>query len=298
MPTHRAPSRSGVRRRPRATTQATAPAGRHRARTRSGSWPKLAVAAGLTGSSLAIAATVSTAGAAGDQPVEASLARPAAVSAVVAASSSEAAERSARSERISRTAEREPLQRNAQRGRQPSTGSAQGRHQRAAEPRPGKDRREAQQSSRADKAQQERKAERRAAKAAARHWVLPVQHYSLSARFGEVGSLWASVHTGLDFVGAYGAPVVSVAPGVVTSADYAGDYGYRVVVRLADGKRLWFCHLDSFTVHVGDRISAGEQVGTVGVTGNTTGPHLHLEVRIGGEPVDPYAALARHGLNP
>jgi murein DD-endopeptidase MepM/ murein hydrolase activator NlpD len=250
---------------------------------------------------VAIAATVSTAGVVSDQPVEG--ARPTAVAAVVAGSSPALEIRDARSQRISRTAEREPLSqpRTDERARTLSKRPAMAEPPREPVTRPEQGQHKRRATARVEKAQEERKAVRRAerrAANAARHWVLPVQHYSLSARFGEVGSLWASVHTGLDFVAAYGAPVVSVAPGVVTSTAYAGAYGYRVVVRLPDGKRLWFCHLDAVTVRVGDRLTPGDQLGTIGVSGNTTGPHLHLEVRVQDRPIDPYAALRRHGLRP
>ena len=129
--------------------------------------------------------------------------------------------------------------------------------------------------------------------------MLPLQGYYLSARFGEVGSLWSSTHTGLDFVAGAGTPVAAVAPGVVEQAGYAGAYGNRVVLRVSNGTRLWFCHLDTITVGTGARLAPGDQLGTVGSTGQVTGPHLHLEVRVSpGTPVDPFAALVSHGLQP
>ena len=142
-------------------------------------------------------------------------------------------------------------------------------------------------------------AERYAGEIAENAWVLPVTGYELTAGFGESSGLWSSTHTGLDFAAPYGAPVVSVANGTVQSTEYAGSYGNRVVVTLEDGTEVWYCHLTSFTVSPGESVVGGEQVGTVGSTGNSTGSHLHLEVRPGaGDPVDPYAALVAHGLNP
>ena len=84
---------------------------------------------------------------------------------------------------------------------------------------------------------------------------------------------------------------------VVTEIGYDGAYGNKTVVTLDDGTEIWYCHQTSYAVSVGDSVRQGEVIGYVGSTGNTTGPHLHLEVRPGaGDPVDPYAALVAHGL--
>jgi len=128
--------------------------------------------------------------------------------------------------------------------------------------------------------------------------VLPVEGYTLTARFGNSGGLWAADHTGLDFAAAEGTPILAIADGVVTEVLYDGAYGNKTVVRLEDGTELWFCHQSSQNVSVGDHVSAGDVIGAIGSTGNTTGPHLHLEVRVNGEPIDPEIALADWGLNP
>jgi murein DD-endopeptidase MepM/ murein hydrolase activator NlpD len=142
-------------------------------------------------------------------------------------------------------------------------------------------------------------AEKQAAKIALNLWHLPVASYHLTARFGESSGLWANMHTGLDFAAPTGTPVMSVTNGIVTSVDYEGAYGNQVIVTTDDGEELWYCHLNSFAVSVGDTLRSGEVLGYVGSTGNTTGPHLHLEVRPGaGDPVDPYYALVAHGVNP
>ena len=127
--------------------------------------------------------------------------------------------------------------------------------------------------------------------------VLPVQDYRLTAHYGSAGGYWSSDHTGLDFAAAEGAELVAIGDGVVTGASYDGAYGYKTVIRLEDGTDVWYCHQSTQSVSVGERVSTGQVVGAVGSTGNTTGPHLHLEVRPGGgDPVDPEAALARWGL--
>ncbi len=144
-----------------------------------------------------------------------------------------------------------------------------------------------------------RAAEARAGQIAKNQWVLPTSGYRLTARFGMAGGLWSNNHTGLDFAAPVGTPIVSVANGTITETGSAGAYGNRTVETLDDGTEIWYCHQNSIGVSPGDKVAAGQQIGEVGNTGNTTGPHLHLEVRPGGgDPVDPYQALVFHGLKP
>jgi len=144
-------------------------------------------------------------------------------------------------------------------------------------------------------------AEQHAKKLASNAWGLPLEAgtYRITARFGASSELWAYTHTGLDFAAPAGTPILSVANGEVTSTGYDGSYGNKTVVTLEDGTELWYCHQTAFAVSPGDQVSGGQVIGSVGSTGNSTGPHLHLEVRPGaGDPVDPYSALSVHGLNP
>ena len=127
--------------------------------------------------------------------------------------------------------------------------------------------------------------------------VLPVASYRLTATFGNAGSLWSSDHTGLDFAAPAGTPLVAIGDGVVTEVGYDGAYGNKTVITLEDGTELWYCHQSGQSVAVGQSVSAGDVIGAIGTTGNTTGPHLHLEVRRNGEPVDPAVALAEWGLS-
>ena len=158
---------------------------------------------------------------------------------------------------------------------------------------------EKQMAERAAKLDEMRKAaEKQAAKIKENKWVLPLEHYAITATFGQYG-LWASYHTGLDFNGDSGDPIMAVANGTVTSTGYDGAYGNKTVVTLDDGTEIWFCHQTSIYVSVGDRVNGGEVIGTVGATGNVTGSHLHLEVRPGGGgPVDPFQAFVEHGIVP
>jgi murein DD-endopeptidase MepM/ murein hydrolase activator NlpD len=129
--------------------------------------------------------------------------------------------------------------------------------------------------------------------------VLPVHAYTLTARFGQAGGRWSHFHTGLDFAAPIGTPIHAVMAGKVIFAAFAGAYGRQVQVRHYDGTVTSYSHMSAFSVSVGQVVRAGGQVGAVGVTGNTTGPHVHLEVRPGGgAPIDPEPWLRAHGLNP
>jgi murein DD-endopeptidase MepM/ murein hydrolase activator NlpD len=158
---------------------------------------------------------------------------------------------------------------------------------------------ERQMAERAAKLEEMRKAaEKQAAKIKENKWVLPLASYQLTATFGQYG-LWASYHTGLDFNGNTGDPIMAVANGTVTSTGYDGAYGNKTVLTLDDGTEIWFCHQTSIYVSVGERVNGGEVIGTVGATGHVTGSHLHLEVRPGGGgPVDPFQAFVEHGIVP
>lgn len=145
----------------------------------------------------------------------------------------------------------------------------------------------------------EASAEKEAVRLAAKQWQLPVAagQYRLTSRFGECSGLWSNCHTGLDFAAPSGTPIRASAAGTVTETGYAGAYGQRTIVRLGDGTQMWYCHQTTMLVSPGDTVAAGQVIGSVGSTGNVTGPHLHFEVRAGKDkPVDPAAALAAHGL--
>ncbi|WP_460665771.1 M23 family metallopeptidase [Kribbella swartbergensis] len=127
-----------------------------------------------------------------------------------------------------------------------------------------------------------------------------ISDYRVTATFGQGGSRWARNHTGTDFAAPIGTPIRTVMKGVVIFADWAGPYGRQVQVRHEDGTVTWYNHMSKFSVSVGETVYAGDQVGAVGMTGNTTGPHLHFEVHPGGgDAVDPMPWLRDHcGLNP
>jgi murein DD-endopeptidase MepM/ murein hydrolase activator NlpD len=130
-------------------------------------------------------------------------------------------------------------------------------------------------------------------------WHLPTDGYRLTARFGMSSGLWSHNHTGLDFAGPSGSSIYAVANGTIVSTEYDGAYGNKTIERLDDGTEIWYCHQSAFKVSVGERVVGGQSIGSLGSTGNTTGPHVHVEVRpLGGDPIDPYAAFVAHGVTP
>ena len=134
-----------------------------------------------------------------------------------------------------------------------------------------------------------------AAEKARPKWVLPVSGFRLTAGFGEYG-LWSSSHTGQDFACAYGTPIHAVGDGRIIFAAYDGAYGNKIAVEHADGTVTWYAHMDSF-VRTSGTVRAGDVIGRVGMTGNTTGAHLHFEVRPhDGAPVPPLTWLRAHGI--
>jgi murein DD-endopeptidase MepM/ murein hydrolase activator NlpD len=122
---------------------------------------------------------------------------------------------------------------------------------------------------------------------AARAWVIPVAVYRVTARFGESGSSWQFRHTGLDFQAPTGTPVRAVTDARVAAVAYHPLYGRMVVLATASGVTLWYCHLSRVSVAQGDLVRAGQRVGRIGTTGNSSGAHLHFEVRVADRPTDP-----------
>jgi len=128
-------------------------------------------------------------------------------------------------------------------------------------------------------------------------WQVPVAGYRITGQFADTGS-WSTMHTGLDFAVAQGTPIHAITSGVVTEATYDGSYGNKVVITTDDGTEIWYCHQDTLAVTVGQQINTGEVIGAVGMTGHTTGPHVHVEVRPGGgDPADPAAVLVAHRVD-
>lgn len=106
----------------------------------------------------------------------------------------------------------------------------------------------------------------------------------VSSRYGQ---RWGKLHTGIDLAASSGTHVYAWKSGAVTLSSWAGGYGNCILVKHSDGTTSRYAHLSGYNCSVGDTVAAGELIGYVGSTGNSTGPHLHFEVIINGSTVNP-----------
>ncbi|UQA94227.1 M23 family metallopeptidase [Streptomyces halobius] len=130
-------------------------------------------------------------------------------------------------------------------------------------------------------------------------WTRPVEHYRLTAPFGGAGGHWADGHTGQDFAVPVGTPVRSIGSGRIVSLTCGDGFGISMVVRHRRGWYSQYAHLSAALAVPGERVGAGERIALSGDTGNSTGPHLHFEVRrkpSRGSSVDPVAWLRKRGV--
>ncbi|MFI8193496.1 transglycosylase family protein [Streptomyces sp. NPDC085946] len=150
------------------------------------------------------------------------------------------------------------------------------------------------------KAPSDRAEERTDRSTTVRHGIVAPVSGPLGTPYRKAGSAWSKgYHTGVDFPVPTGTSVKSVAAGSVVSAGWAGSYGYQVVVRHQDGRYSQYAHLSAISVRAGQSVGAGQRIGRSGSTGNSSGPHLHFEVRTGpgfGSDIDPLAYLRSGGV--
>jgi murein DD-endopeptidase MepM/ murein hydrolase activator NlpD len=129
----------------------------------------------------------------------------------------------------------------------------------------------------------------------------PLEEYQLESGFGarhDPINHRSSFHTGLDFSAPYMTPVYATAPGVVSFAGYYGEYGKIVDIDHGNGIETRYAHLHRYTVSVGQKVGLHAQIGYLGTTGRSTGPHVHYEVLVNGEPQDPEKFLGLAHLIP
>ncbi|MCM1970934.1 MULTISPECIES: M23 family metallopeptidase [Streptomyces] len=134
----------------------------------------------------------------------------------------------------------------------------------------------------------------------ASRWVAPVETYELSASYGSGGDRWARRHTGQDFAVPIGTPVRAVGEGRVVRVSCGGPFGIEIVLQHPNGYYTQYAHLAAVAVDQGERVGTGQWIGQSGSTGNSTGPHLHFEVRVtpeSGSALDPEAWLASREVN-
>ncbi|MGW3571536.1 M23 family metallopeptidase [Streptomyces sp. NPDC000941] len=156
----------------------------------------------------------------------------------------------------------------------------------------------------AEARQKAAEAAKKAAEAKAASWVTPVASYQIGASFGRAGNLWVNNHSGQDFVVPSGTSVRAAHGGVVVKAggNGAGDgpaYGNAIVIKHADNTYSQYAHLSLVKVSVGQAVTTGQEIGLSGSTGNSTGPHLHFEIRTTpnyGSAIEPLAFLRSHGV--
>jgi len=167
----------------------------------------------------------------------------------------------------------------------------------------------------AKKAAAERAAAKKAAakkaaakKAAAKKkisWIDPVRKYTLSAKFAQAGGMWQHKHSGQDFAVPSGTRVLAAHGGTVVKAGGygAGDgpaYGNAIVIKHGNGTYSQYAHLSRIDVNVGQIVKTGQRIALSGSTGNSSGPHLHFEIRTTanyGSAIDPVKFLRAKGVH-
>lgn len=119
----------------------------------------------------------------------------------------------------------------------------------------------------------------------------PLSVGSISSRFGERSSIRSTAHTGLDIYAPSGTPIRPVSAGTVTSAGSHGSYGNLIIISHGNGVESYYGHCSAIYVSVGQSVDTSTVIGAVGSTGNSTGNHLHLEIRKDGTPLNPQRFL-------
>lgn len=135
-------------------------------------------------------------------------------------------------------------------------------------------------------------------------WRTPVHHYVLSAGFGNDGARWAHKHSGQDFAVPVGTEVQATHSGTVVKAgpNGGGDgpaYGNAIVISHGNGVYSQYAHLSQIDVHIGQSVKTGERIALSGNTGNSSGPHVHFEIRTTpnyGSAINPVSFLYKEGV--
>jgi len=129
---------------------------------------------------------------------------------------------------------------------------------------------------------------------------LPIKNGKITTPYNKKGKMWKSgFHTGVDFAVVEGTDIIAAVEGKVLANNWGKAYGNQIIVEHGlHSKKVWmiYAHLSKVLVKAGDRIEKGQLIGKSGNTGNSSGPHLHFEVRnkprwSDGEPVDPKEIL-------
>ena len=126
-------------------------------------------------------------------------------------------------------------------------------------------------------------------------WLIPIRsHFEISSLYG---ARWGGMHFGLDMAAPYGTPYYAAHAGIVTLAAWDSGYGYAVRIDVGNGIENVYGHSSRLLVAKGQKVQAGQVLGLVGSTGQSTGNHLHYEVNINGQHVDPMQFMLTHGVD-
>ena len=110
---------------------------------------------------------------------------------------------------------------------------------------------------------------------------------TITSRFGSISKVRTGAHTGLDIGANKGTPIAAAASGTVTYSAYQGSLGYLVKISHGNGIETYYGHCSALYAKVGQKVNQGDIIAAVGSTGNSTGPHLHLEIRVNGVAYNP-----------
>ncbi|MFE5029448.1 M23 family metallopeptidase [Streptomyces sp. NPDC056656] len=157
----------------------------------------------------------------------------------------------------------------------------------------------------ADQAKQHAATVKKAAAKKAAGWMDPVKSYKLSAGFGLGGNMWSHKHSGQDFAVPIGTNVMAAHGGTVVKAggNGGGDgpaYGNAIVIKHGNGTYSQYAHLSRIDVRIGQTVSTGQHIALSGNTGNSSGPHLHFEIRTTpnyGSAINPVTFLRSVGVS-
>lgn len=125
-------------------------------------------------------------------------------------------------------------------------------------------------------------------------WMLPVTDYTVSSSFGQ---RWGRLHAGVDLAAPLNTPIYAAHGGTVILGRYHGGYGNAVIIDHGDGTQTLYGHANELLVTEGQEVAAGDRIALMGNTGYSFGAHLHLEVHIDGEAVDPIPWLQERGVD-
>lgn len=113
----------------------------------------------------------------------------------------------------------------------------------------------------------------------------------ITSRYASMSSVRSGAHTGTDIACSKGTPIKAVASGTIVFAEKNGSYGNLIKIDHGNGVETWYAHCNELYGKVGQKVNAGDIIATVGSTGNSTGPHLHLEIRLNGNTINPQKYL-------